>query len=76
MLKLRVLSPRERLTRVDSVSIAAAIFMMMALATFTVQDLRVFGTIVPAAVDDQLQRVAASMLGARPPGDRGRSASR
>jgi hypothetical protein len=62
LLKLRVLSPRERLTRFDSVSIAAAIFMLMALATFTAQDVRMFGAIVPAAVDDQIRRVAASML--------------
>ena len=60
-LKPRVLSPRERLTRIDSVSIGAAIFMMMALATFTVLDLRAFGSVVPDAVDQQLESVAASM---------------
>ena len=61
VLKPRVLSPRERLTRIDSVSIGAAIFMMMALATFTALDLRTFGSLVPAAVDQQLQSVATSM---------------
>ena len=62
VLKLRILSPRERLTRVDSVSLAVAVFMLMALAAFTVEDVRVFGTIVPAAVDEQLQTVSASMI--------------
>jgi hypothetical protein len=61
VLKPRVLSPRERLTRLDSVSIGAAIFMMMALATFIALDLRAFGSLVPAAVDQQLQSVATSM---------------
>jgi hypothetical protein len=61
LLKPRVLSPRERLTRVDSVYIGAAIFMTMALATFTALDLRIFGWLVPAAVDQQLQSVATSM---------------
>src|SRR4029077_21253817 len=45
----------------DSVSIGAAIFMMMALATFIALDLRTFGSLVPAAVDQQLQSVATSM---------------
>jgi hypothetical protein len=61
LLKLRILSPRERLRRVDGVSVAAASFMMMALAAFTVLDLRVFGAIVPAAIDNRLQAVAASI---------------
>jgi len=61
VLKPRVLSPRERLTRIDSVSIGAAIFLMLALATFTVLDLRAFGSVVPAAVDQQLESVATSM---------------
>ena len=61
LVKLRVLSPRERLRRVDSVSAAAAVFMMMALATFAALDVRLFGTIVPAAVDAQLQAVASSI---------------
>ena len=61
VLKPRVLSPRERLTRIDSVCIGAGIFMMMALATFIALDLRTFGSLVPAAVDQQLQSVATSM---------------
>ena len=62
VLKPRVLSPRERLTRMDSVSIGAAIFMMMALATLTAQDLRTFGWLVPSAIDQQLELVADSMV--------------
>ena len=61
LLKLRILSPRERLRRIDGVSVAAASFMMMALAAFIVLDLRVFGTIVPAAIDNELRAVAASI---------------
>jgi hypothetical protein len=61
LLKLRVLSPRERIRRVDGASVAAAVFMMMALATFTALDLYVFGAVVPRALDDQLQQVAASI---------------
>jgi hypothetical protein len=61
LVKLRVLSPRERLRRVDGVSVAAATFMMMALATFAAADLHLFGAVVPAAVDAQLQAVAASI---------------
>ena len=61
LLKLRVLSPRERIRRVDGASVAAAVFMMMALATFAALDLYVFGTLVPDALDDQLQQVAASI---------------
>ena len=72
LLKLRVLSPRERIRRVDGASVAAAVFMMMALATFTALDLYVFGTVVPGALDDQLQQVAASILEARRAGNESR----
>ncbi|HJZ76015.1 MAG TPA: hypothetical protein VKE51_29975 [Vicinamibacterales bacterium] len=61
LLKLRVLSPRERLRRIDSVSVAVAMFAVMALATVTALDLHVFGSAVPAALDDQLRSVAESM---------------
>ena len=61
VLKPRVLSARERLTRVDSVSMGAAIFMMMALATLTALDLRTFGWLVPSAIDEQLEEVASAM---------------
>ena len=47
LVKLRVLSPRERLRRFDGVSVAAALFMMMALAAFAALDLYVFGAVVP-----------------------------
>jgi hypothetical protein len=62
VLKPRVLSARERLTRLDSVSMGAAIFMMMALATLTALDLRAFGWLVPSAIDQQLEAVASSMV--------------
>lgn len=61
LVKLRVLSPRERLRRFDGVSATAALFMMMALAAFTALDLHVFGAVVPAAIDRQLEAVAASI---------------
>ena len=61
LLKLQVLSPCERLTRFDSVSISAGMFMLMALAAFAAHDLHAFGVVVPAAVDEQLRSVSDAM---------------
>jgi hypothetical protein len=59
--KLRVLSSRERLRRVDGVAASAAIFALMALVTVTALDLSAFGVVMPSALDDQLRGVAESM---------------
>ena len=61
LLKLRVLSPRERFGRVDSASASVATFALMALAAVTILDLHVFGSAMPSAFDDQLRAVAESM---------------
>lgn len=58
LLKLRVLSPRERLTRTDGVLISSAAFFVTGLAVFIVLDVYHFGRDFPQRTDTMLADTA------------------
>ena len=63
LVKLHILSPRERLHRADAVWASGATFMIVALVAFAVLDLHAFGMVMPAGVDEQLRGVAEAIAG-------------
>jgi hypothetical protein len=63
VLKLRVLSPRERLRSADGVIVAGTAVIVIALTAFALLDARYFGWIVPSERDAQLEALGTRIVG-------------